>query len=110
MWWSDGFLATQYSLPRKTANLTSCQKLCQEGCGPDNESKLYMIRHQFLNWTRILSDEYFMLLQLTDMGFSREQAVDALLHSNGLEQATEYCLTHQQLTPAAATQVNDTEI
>jgi len=36
------------------------------------------------------------------MGFSREQAMEALLHANGLEQATEYCLTHQQPAPVAA--------
>jgi len=36
------------------------------------------------------------------MGFSREQAMEALLHTNGLEQATEYCLTHQQPVPVAA--------
>jgi len=42
------------------------------------------------------------VLQLIDMGFSREQAMEALLHTSGLEQATEYCLTHQQPAPAAA--------
>jgi len=36
------------------------------------------------------------------MGFSREQAMEALVHTNSLEQATEYCLTHQQPVPAAA--------
>jgi len=41
-------------------------------------------------------------LQLIDMGFSREQAMEALVHTNSLEQATEYCLTHQQPVPAAA--------
>ena len=29
-----------------------------------------------------------------DMGFSREHCTEALLFSSGLEQATEYCLTH----------------
>jgi len=42
------------------------------------------------------------MLQLIDMGFSREQGMEALLHTTGLEQATEYCLTHQQAVPAAA--------
>jgi len=38
------------------------------------------------------------------MGFSREQVVEALVHTNSLQQATEYCLTHQQHVagPAAA--------
>jgi len=36
------------------------------------------------------------------MGFSHEQVMEALLHTNSLEQATEYCLTHQQPAPAAA--------
>jgi len=43
-----------------------------------------------------------IVLQLIDMGFSREQVMEALLHTNGLEQATEYCLTHQQPVPPAA--------
>jgi len=43
-----------------------------------------------------------IILQLIDMGFSREQAMEALVHTNSLEQATEYCLTHQQPVPAAA--------
>ena len=37
------------------------------------------------------------------MGFSRDQAMEALVHTNSLEQATEYCLTHQQAIPPAAT-------
>jgi len=42
------------------------------------------------------------VLQLMDMGFSHEQGMEALLHTSSLEQATEYCLTHQQPVPAAA--------
>ena len=42
-----------------------------------------------------------VLLQLMDMGFSREHATDALMNTHSLEQATEYCLTHQQMVPAA---------
>uniref|UniRef100_UPI00358F3842 E3 ubiquitin-protein ligase HUWE1 isoform X5 n=1 Tax=Myxine glutinosa TaxID=7769 RepID=UPI00358F3842 len=34
------------------------------------------------------------LQQLVDMGFSREQAVEALLHTSTMEQATEYLITH----------------
>jgi len=44
----------------------------------------------------------FIVLQLQDMGFSHEQAMEALLHTSSLEQATEYCLTHQQPVQAAA--------
>jgi len=36
------------------------------------------------------------------MGFSNEQGMEALIHTNSLEQATEYCLTHQQPVPTAA--------
>ena len=33
--------------------------------------------------------------QLVDMGFNREAAIDAFLHTSTLEQATDYLLTHQ---------------
>ncbi|XP_023930490.1 E3 ubiquitin-protein ligase HUWE1 [Lingula anatina] len=44
------------------------------------------------------------LQQLMDMGFTREHCADALLHTTGLEQATEYLLTHP--VPAPALQVS----
>ena len=37
-----------------------------------------------------------------DMGFTREHAQDALLNTNGLEQATEYILTHPPPAAQAA--------
>lgn len=42
------------------------------------------------------------LQQLTDMGFARELAIEALLATNTLEQATDYLLSHPGL-PARAT-------
>lgn len=35
-----------------------------------------------------------MFSQLMDMGFSREHAMEALLNTSTMEQATEYLLTH----------------
>ncbi|XP_066247369.1 E3 ubiquitin-protein ligase HUWE1 isoform X2 [Euwallacea similis] len=40
------------------------------------------------------------LRQLIDMGFSREHAIEALLHSNNLEQATDYLLSNPPNTRA----------
>ena len=37
-----------------------------------------------------------------DMGFSREHAIDALTHTSGLEQATEYILMHPPPPPPPA--------
>ena len=38
-----------------------------------------------------------------DMGFTREHAADALMHTTTLEQATDYVLTHPPpVTPAPA--------
>lgn len=34
------------------------------------------------------------MFQLMDMGFSREHALEALLNTSTMEQATEYLLTH----------------
>ncbi|XP_076261399.1 HECT, UBA and WWE domain containing E3 ubiquitin protein ligase 1 isoform X2 [Rhynchophorus ferrugineus] len=42
----------------------------------------------------VIRDNDDNLRQLVDMGFSREHAIEALLHSNTLEQATDYLLTH----------------
>ncbi|XP_056645575.1 E3 ubiquitin-protein ligase HUWE1 isoform X1 [Diorhabda sublineata] len=39
------------------------------------------------------------LRQLVDMGFSREHAIEALLHSNNLEQATDYLLSNPPQLP-----------
>lgn len=47
------------------------------------------------------------LQQLMDMGFSRAQSIEALLNSNGLEQATEYCLFHPQPAELAETNEED---
>ena len=37
-----------------------------------------------------------------DMGFTREQSVDALNHTSNLEQATEYVLSHPHPPPQAS--------
>ena len=37
-----------------------------------------------------------------DMGFTREQSIDALNHTSNLEQATEYVLTHPHPPPQAS--------
>lgn len=44
------------------------------------------------------------LQQLTDMGFSRELAMEALLHASTLEHATDYLLTHPSLTRQGVTE------
>lgn len=43
-----------------------------------------------------ISNEH--LQQLMDMGFARELALEALVHANSLEQATDYLLSHPSLT------------
>ncbi|CAH1960710.1 unnamed protein product [Acanthoscelides obtectus] len=43
---------------------------------------------------RDLEDRLLDLRQLMDMGFSREHAIEALLHSHNLEQATDYILSN----------------
>ena len=45
----------------------------------------------FEEWREIL---FMVVFQLMDMGFTREHAVDALLNTNSLEQATDYILSH----------------
>lgn len=46
------------------------------------------------------------LRQLVDMGFSREHAIEALLHSSTLEQATDYLLTHPPQARASTSTVD----
>ncbi|XP_015788441.1 E3 ubiquitin-protein ligase HUWE1 isoform X3 [Tetranychus urticae] len=43
------------------------------------------------------------LQQLMDMGFARELALEALVHANSLEQATDYLLSHPSLTRSGGT-------
>lgn len=43
---------------------------------------------------RILKHLCCVTFQLMDMGFSREHALEALLNTSTMEQATEYLLTH----------------
>lgn len=42
----------------------------------------------------LLKEIFIFFVQLMDMGFSREHAMEALLNTSTMEQATEYLLTH----------------
>ena len=41
-------------------------------------------------------------LQLMDMGFSLDQAIDALMNASSLEQATDYILSHAPLLSSSS--------
>lgn len=48
---------------------------------------------------------FCFFVQLIDMGFSREHAMEALLNTTTMEQATEYLLTHPPPLLSAAIRV-----
>ncbi|CAH1120985.1 unnamed protein product [Ceutorhynchus assimilis] len=54
-------------------------------------------------------DSEVNLRQLEDMGFSRENAIDALLHSSSVEQATDYLLSNPPQAARASTSAVDSE-
>lgn len=51
---------------------------------------VYLLCSKFL----LFKDNLIFVFQLMDMGFSREHAMEALLNTSTMEQATEYLLTH----------------